>query len=158
MGGFASATAARLRSETATRQRQRRAGKCRSRRPNFSSPILFSCYCIHVGKIRSCPSYFSYPRGYDMTSNKTYSYPYSTHKRYPFSVCRKPLMWLAIDYSLTVSWAKADLYTGGASSSQGSILVASIMRSEHSMIIRTEIRTRAHKFRFIQVIHTEFDM
>jgi hypothetical protein len=34
----------------------------------------------------------SYPRGYDMISNKTYSYPYSTHKRYPFSVCRKPLL------------------------------------------------------------------
>jgi hypothetical protein len=27
-----------------------------------------------------------------MISNKTYSYPYSTHKRYPFSVCRKLLL------------------------------------------------------------------
>jgi vesicle coat complex subunit len=32
-----------------------------------------------------------YPRGYDMTSNITYSYPYSTHKRYPFSVCENLL-------------------------------------------------------------------
>jgi hypothetical protein len=26
-----------------------------------------------------------------MTSNKTYSYPYSTHRRYAFSVCWKPV-------------------------------------------------------------------
>jgi hypothetical protein len=49
------------------------------------------------GYERSCRNYFSYSRGYDMTSNSPYSYPYSTHKRYPltsnllFSVCRKPL-------------------------------------------------------------------
>jgi hypothetical protein len=41
---------------------------------------------------RSCRNYLWYPRGYDMTSNRTYSYPYSTHNRYPFSVCRKPLL------------------------------------------------------------------
>jgi hypothetical protein len=41
---------------------------------------------------RSCRNYFSCPRGCDMTSNKTYSYPYSTRNRYPFSVCRKPLL------------------------------------------------------------------
>jgi hypothetical protein len=69
MEGFASVTAARRGRETATRQRQRRAGICRSRRPNFSPSFLFSCYRTHLGTKRSCRSYFSFPRGYDMTSN-----------------------------------------------------------------------------------------
>jgi hypothetical protein len=101
MEGFASATAARRGRKTATRQRQRRAGICRSRQPNFSYSFLFSCHRFHVGTKRSCRSYFSFPRGYDMTSNKTYSYPYSTHKRYLFSVCRKPLLDSArtVDYT-----------------------------------------------------------
>jgi hypothetical protein len=47
-----------------------------------------------VGTKRSCRNYFSYPSGYDTTSNTLCSYPYSTHKRYPFSVRRKPLIGL----------------------------------------------------------------
>jgi hypothetical protein len=51
-------------------------------------------------------------------------------------------MRLATIYSLTVSWAIPHLYTGGASSSQGIILVASHKRSDIIIRdIRTDIRT-----------------
>jgi hypothetical protein len=50
-------------------------------------------------------------------------------------------MWLATIYSLTVSCAITHLYTGGASSLQGSILVASIKRSDIIKHSRTDIRT-----------------
>jgi hypothetical protein len=44
-------------------------------------------------------------------------------------------------YSLTVSWVITHLYTGGASSSKCSILVASIKRSDMIKGSRTDIRT-----------------
>jgi hypothetical protein len=51
---------------------------------------------VPMGTKWSCRNHFSYPIGYDMTRNKTYSYSFSTHQRYPFSVCRKPLLLRAI--------------------------------------------------------------
>jgi hypothetical protein len=51
------------------------------------------------------------------------------------------VMWLASVYSLTVSWTITHLYAGGAWSSQGSILVASIKRCDIIKDIRTDIRT-----------------
>jgi hypothetical protein len=50
-------------------------------------------------------------------------------------------MWLATIYSLTVSRAITHHYTGGASRSQGSILVSSNKRSDTIKYIRTDIRT-----------------
>jgi hypothetical protein len=50
-------------------------------------------------------------------------------------------MWLATFYSLTVSCAITHFYTGGALSSQDSIPVASMKRSDIVNDIRTDIRT-----------------
>jgi hypothetical protein len=52
-------------------------------------------------------------------------------------------VWLATVYSLTVSCAITHLYTGGGSSSQGSILVASNKQSDKIKDIRKDIRTIA---------------